>query len=256
MPDRNATPGRRSPAPLNYRRRLLAIVNAFLEPADPTHARADRLVDRLYHDPRRRLQFGQTVNELIWGDLISQLTDFVFYEQPGYLQETRNTLLHGSSELHRAYLCYDFRDQFSGVEREWRDRASTLAQWLQSSQFTDPDALLAEYERQTTPIKELSARSPLPKNLGDETLYHLLLRMASDVICGINPRYSARFGYLATSVPWTLMQCPMADERVHPCPDAGPSVVWAERALRAIVAEDWVWMTWQVTDKAYLVSLH
>ena len=50
------------PKSLDYRRRLLAIADAFMDPADVSHTRAYRLVNRLYHDPRRR---SQTIDDLV-----------------------------------------------------------------------------------------------------------------------------------------------------------------------------------------------
>ncbi len=163
MPDRNTVPGRRFPAPLNYRCRLLTIVNAFLDPADPTHARAQRLADRLYHDSNRLVQ---TIDYVVWNGLVSQLTDCVFYGSPAYLQETRNTLTNGSPELHRAYLRYDFRDQISEAEREWHTQSHDLARWLLAFPFSDREGGIAEYARRNETIKQFAARSTAPRTLG------------------------------------------------------------------------------------------
>ena len=99
-------------------------------------------------------------------------------------------------------------------------------------------------------------QSPTAHYIGDETLYHFTLRCASSALTGINMHYSARFGYLAARVPYISYGSDPTDPDGSRDPDARSSVIWAERALRAILGKDWVWMTWQITDKAYLVSLH
>jgi hypothetical protein len=252
------------PKPLDYRRRLLAIVDAFMDPSDGSHTRACRRVNRLYHDPRRRLQ---TIDDLVWGGFVSELTDSVFYEQLEYLQQTRETLVHGSPELHRAYLSYDFRSDFTAVERDWHAHLCELAAWLQTQPFPwlqsdplplgDESAAQSEYERRVQAITALSARTPPPAHVGEEKLYHFVTRTDSAVLAGINPWSSTRYGYLAAAVPYTAYQWNPADpnDRFRPI-DAGTSVAWAVRALQAITLHGWVWMTWQVTASSYLVSLH
>lgn len=252
------------PKPLDYRRRLLAIVDAFMDPADASQTRADRLINRLYHDPRRRLQ---TIDDLVWGTFVSELTDSLFYEDSEFLRQTRETLAHGSPELYRAYLSYDFRSDFSAVEQDWHTQLCELAAWLQTQPFpwlqTDPlpygddSAPQSEYVRRVQTITELSARTPPPDHLGNEMLYHFVMRTASAVLTGIDPWYSTRYGYLAVASPYTAYHWNPADPdgRYRPT-DASASVAWAARALRAISLQDWIWMTWQVTATAYLVSLH
>lgn len=251
--------------PLNYRRRLLTILNAFLDPADASHARARHLVSRLYHDPRRRGL--QTIDDLVWGTFVSELTDPDFSENAAYLQATRETLRHGSPDLHRAYLSYDFRSYFTEVERDWHRQLEELAAWLQTEPFPDIIAgslprsqnavAQAAYEQRILTIRAVSAQTPPPAELGEEMLYHLILRTASAVLTAIDPFYSARYGYLAAAGPYTAYHWDRANPAAHHRPiDAGASVAWASRALRAITLHDWVWWTWQVTSTSYLVSLH
>lgn len=249
------------PKPLDYRRRLLAIVDAFMDPADLSHTRGIRLINRLYRDPRRRLQ---TIDDLVWGGFVSELTDSDFYENPEYLQQARETLARGSSELHRAYLSYDFRPDFSDVERDWHAQLCELAAWLQNIHLPLGDGLVAqsEYERHVHAITTLSARTPPPTHMGEEKLYHFIMRIVSAVLVGIDLRYSdlrnfTQYEYLAAAAPLTAFHWNPADpnDRYRPI-DANPSVAWATRALRAITLQDWVWMTCQITATSYVVSLH
>ena len=253
------------PKPLDYRRRLLNVVNAYLDPADTSHVRADRLIDRLYHDHFRHN--SQTIDDLVWGGFVQELTDSEFSENPTYLQQTRDALALGSPELHRAYLNYDFRQEFTDVERDWHAQICDLAAWLQTKPFPwlqsgplpadDELGAHAEYEQRVSVITELSAQSPPPAHVGEEKLYHFVMRTASAVLTGINPWYAMRCGYLAAGGAYTEFHWNPADpdDRYRPI-DAGMSVDWAARALRAITLQDWVWMTWQITATSYLVSLH
>lgn len=254
------------PKSLDYRRRLLNVVNAYLDPADASHGRADRLIARLYHDHFSRN--SQTVNDLVWGGFVQALTDSEFSENAEYLRQTRETLAHGSPEIHRAYLSYDFRPDFTYIERDWHMRLGELGAWLQTQPFPwlqggplpandESAATQSKYETRAQAITELSAHSPPPAHLGEEKLYHFIMRSASAVLTGINPWYSMRCGYLAAAAPLTEYHWNPADpnDRYKPI-DAGPSVDWAVRALRAIALQEWIWMTWQIAAGAYLVSLH
>lgn len=252
------------PKPLDYRRRLLRIVDAFSDPTDTAHAHALRLIDRLKHDRRRGLQ---SIDDLVWGTLISELSDSLFFNDPDFLHTTRETLLHGSPELHRAYLNYDFRPDFTDVEREWHTQLTELATWLLTRPFPltphgplprdDETTSQAEYERRAHAIRELSDRTPPPAYVGEEALYHYILRTASTALTSINPWGSSRLGRLVMDGQYTEYhwdpENPAASR--YP-PDADISIEWAERALRAVTLQGWVWFTWQITRDAYLVSLH
>src|SRR5262249_30867482 len=78
-----------TPAPtpsgrLNYRRRLLAILDAFLDPGERTYARAHRLVDRLFRDPRRQGRVATTLDWVVWDHYVSELIDSECYDDPDY----------------------------------------------------------------------------------------------------------------------------------------------------------------------------
>lgn len=244
------------PRTIQYRRRLLAIVSAFQDPSEVSQADAHQLVKRLYHDRR-----VQTIGDLVWGGYVSALTDSVFYENAEYLEHTRQTLLRGSPELYRTYLNYDFRPDFSEVEREWYARLVEVVAWLRANPFPDfPDRMAGEqeYERRIEAGRVLQARTPPPVDLASEMLYHLVLRTASSVVTGVSPSDSHRQGYLAAAAPLTIYHWDPAepDERCHFMPDARESVAWAERALGAIALQGWLCVTCQITPNAYLVSLH
>lgn len=111
---------------IKYRRRLLTIIELLLEGTPEARARAMRLRDRLYLTHRRH-----TINDVVWGGYVSELTDSVFFDDTDYPKATRKMLRHGSTEVHRAYLNYDFRPDFSDVEQVWLGNLLDLAAWLE-----------------------------------------------------------------------------------------------------------------------------
>lgn len=252
------------PKPLNYRRRLLAIVDTYLDPTDISHARAHLLLHRLAH--ARRFRF-HTIDEMVWSGFASELNDSLFNRDAAYLHQTRQTLLHGSPELHRTYLRYDFRSFFTEVERDWHNQLLELAAWLQTKPFSEvADDLLpissdwepqAEYERRVQAVRAVSDQTPPPPQIGEETLYHFILRTAEAVLTAIHPFYSARFSFLVVAPPFTAYNWDRSNPTAHQyLIDAEASIAWASRALKAISLQDWVWLTWQVTATSYVVSLH
>lgn len=252
------------PQPLNYRRRLLAVVDAFLDPSESSHARAHRLIKRLYQDPRRSVT---TIDGLVWHRLLDALSESAFSTDPANLWRTvHDTLTHGSLELHRAYLSYDYRPEFTDEEGEWHARLTDLASWLQTRPFPvqqrgllprgDESAPQAEYERRVRAIQALAERTPMPTHLGEETLHHFIMRTAAAVLTGINSWQSTRLGYLVVATPYTEYHWDPANPKDARPPNADASVEWSARALRAVTMQDWVWLTWQITASSYLVSVH
>ena len=152
-----------------------------------------------------------------------------------------------------------FRPDFSDVERDWHAQLCELTAWLQNVALPQQDesAAQSEYERHVRTITALSARTLPPAHIGEEKLYHFVMRTASAVLVGIDPWYSARYGYLAAAAPLTAYHWkPAAPNNCYRPIDAGPSIAWAARALQAITLQDWVWMTYQITVISYVVSLH
>ena len=85
--------------PLNVRRALLAAVDAFLEATAEPATKGHRIVKRYY--AARRFT---TLDEIVWGGIIMELTDFDYFTSRSYLLARRSLLAQGSTEIHRAYL--------------------------------------------------------------------------------------------------------------------------------------------------------
>jgi hypothetical protein len=239
--------------PLNVRRALLAAVEGFLEATPASVARAHRNVGRAAQCLKT---LDDTTLDEVWSGIISELGDSVFYEDPDILRARRTLLEDGSSEIHRAYLSHDFRPQFTSVERDWYTHLWDLLEFLGSLPGADAEATIAEYERRRLDITRLAAQSPPPDRLGDETIYHLVLREANEIATNVYPGTALLSrgrlvpdGTYSTIHRWT--RDPLDRE-----PDPRDSFAWARHALGALAADGWLLITWQVTPQNYNLSLH
>jgi hypothetical protein len=239
---------------VNFRRTLLAAVDAFLEDAPGSIEKGLRLVERCY----AARQFT-TLDEVVWGGIISELTDSVFYEHLPTLRKYRVMLAYGSREIHRAYLNFDFRDQFDQVEQVWYAELWDMLDFFQGFPFDDAELARADHERRKLRITHYALHSPPPARLGDEMIYHFIMREVAEITT--NLALSPAFIVPARMIPsGTYSSFPpqprIPRHQLDDEPDLGESLVWARKALRSIVEEGWMLITWQVTRHHYNLSLH
>lgn len=236
---------------LNIRHALLAAVDGFIEASPASLAKAHRLIARCYN------ACGSfSIAEIVWGGFIDWLTDSLFYEDPLTLHKYRSLLAAGSHEIYRTYLNYDFALVFTPEERIWLSQLNDMLDFLGGFPFSDMDAALLEYKRRVEEIKQSMQQSPTPERLEDETIYHLILRDASTILINVNLRYSLlRSTHLVPRIPYNSYP-PQPDEGHDDMPDITGDLDWARRALRSIVEQGWLLLTWQVTPKHYHLSLH
>jgi hypothetical protein len=240
---------------VNFRRTLLAAVDAVLEGAPSSLEKAHRLVDRWY----AARQFTN-LDEIVWGHMISSLTDSLFYESPPMLREYRSLLAKGSANVHRAYLNFDFRDQFDQVEQAWYAELWEMLDFFEGFPFEDAELSRADYERRKLRIIQLALQSPPPARLGDEMVYHFIMREVTEITTsiGLSPRLMAqgrmvpvgRYSAMPSAMP------PQTDDWLEGEPDPSEGLEWARKALRSIVEQGWMLITWQVTRNHYNLSLH
>lgn len=237
--------------PFNIRRTLLAAVDGFLEASPASLAKAHRLVARCYHARRYT-----SLDEVVWGPLIMELTDSVFYEDRPTLHRYRALLAEGTPEIHRVYLNFDFRPDFTAVERVWYESVLDLLDFLGGFPFPEMDSALRQYERRMAEIEQSMRQSPPPKRLGEEMIYHLILREVSAILLHVDLRYALlRSTHLVPRAPYSSMP-PQPEVGRDDMPDIAGDLDWARRALGSIVEQGWLLLTWQVTPDHYLLSLH
>jgi hypothetical protein len=236
---------------VNFRRTLLAAVDAFNEGTPTSIAKAHRLVQRC--DAARQFT---TLDEIVWGGIISSLSDSLFYEYAPALLKFRTLITKGSNEVHRAYLNYDFRDDFTQVEQDWYARLREMLDFFDDFPFRDVKVSIAEYKRRTLEIERLASQSPPQARLGDEMIYHFILREVTEITTtiGLSPPLLAR-GRIVPVGEHSAMP-PQTDDWLEGQPNPRESLKWARKALRSIVEDGWMLITWQVTRHHYNLSLH
>jgi hypothetical protein len=198
-----------------------------------------------------------TLDDIVWGDIATPLTDSVYYDNPQALRTFHDLLANGSDELHRAYLNLDVHTDFTDSERAWYGRLSDMLDFLAGFPFPDVQTGVAEYERRVQLIVHLASLSPPPARLGEETIYHLVLREVTAIVTHVeiymrgpllhNQRLVARVPYAAFTPP----ERDMLDQM----PDVRESLAWAKHALAAIAGDDWLLIMWQVGGQHYNLSL-
>ena len=248
--------GQRLTRQLNIRRTLLAAVDHFLEGSPGSLTKAHRLVARCY----AARQFV-TLDEIVWGGVIMALTDAEYYSHVPRLQQYRTLLSEGSAEIHRAYLNFNFGSDFTPEERAWLNRLHDLLDFLGGFPFPaadlDQTVALEEYERRVEEINQVMLQSPPPPRLEDEMIYHLILREVSTILVNIDLRYALlrRTTHLVPRGSYSSFP-PQPKLGRDDTPDISADLNWARRALRSMVEQGWLLLTWQVTPTHYHLSLH
>jgi hypothetical protein len=236
---------------VSFRRTLLAAVDAFLEGTPTSIEKAHRLVERW----RAARQF-HTLDEIVWGGVISSLSDSVYYEDVPSLLEFFTLLAEGSTEIHRAYLNFNFRNQFDQVEQVWYAELWDMLDFFQGFPFDDAELARADYERRKLQITHYALQSPPPARLGDEMIYHFIMREVTEITTNID--LSPAFIVPARMIPdgYYSVFPPRRPQLLDREPDPRESLEWSRKALRSIGEESWMLITWQVTRHHYNLSLH
>jgi hypothetical protein len=236
------------------RRMLLSALDAFLEGTPASLARAHRLIE-----DARRGWLAATLDDLVYGFPLTALTDSDFYDSPDYLRETREDLSGRTGTIHHAYVNYDYRPDFTPTEHVWFDRLRALHTFLARFPFAgdDSDAVAEVYEQRVEEISRLAAASPPPVHPGDERLHHLALREATALLTTIEliPGALRHYTHPIPRATYTAYRGWQADVRER-VPNLSGALPAADRLLRAIVAEGWLIITYQLTPAHYVVSFH
>jgi hypothetical protein len=165
-------------------------------------------------------------------------------------------LAKGSTDVHRAYLNFDFRDQFDQVEQVCYAELWNMLDFFQGFPFDDAELARADYERRKLRIIQLALQSPPPASLGDEMIYHFIMREVTEITTsiGLSSALLARKSMIPVG-RYSAMP-PQTDDWLDEKPDPRESLERARKALRSIEEQDWMLITWQVTRHHYNLSLH
>ncbi len=253
-----------------YRRQLLRAVDAFLEGTPSAHVRAQGIIQRCYAAIGNEAK-ESTLDQIIWRGFIVPLTDSVFYESEAYLRETREILLgHSSQNIARTILSEDFRPSFTAEEAEWHAQllsmvdflkaipyakihAATFQAWQRKDTWATtrtviPEAIQAdeaeaEYQRRKALIEAIAARSPSPEQMGDEKIYHVVLREVTTLITSIRVGMAAVVcGYPVLTPPYSG-----ATSSEYGLLNMSERLSWIKRALEALEGKDALLMSWRLS---------
>lgn len=247
-----------------FRRNLLRAVEAFIEGSPVSIAQGCRIIARCRKAiSQESKEF--TLDQLIWDNLITPLSDSVYYTDEDYLREVRNVLVGLSvPNREKCFISEDFRPYFSADEMEWYTQLGNLVNFIADIPFAHIENAVAEYKHRQIPwaimfesvpeaarvkaveeeyeqrcaaIKDMSSRIPQPEDVGDEKFYCLVLREVMAVITALSIRQSALlYGHLSPAPPYSGGLGS----------DMTESIVWAKRALGAIAGEGTLLFTWRL----------
>lgn len=272
-----------------YRKQLLKAVEAFLEGTPSSLVQAHRIIHRCYVDINSEAKRA-TLDDIVWHFFVVALTDSVFYENIRFLQETRQKLLgHSSSTISSiAIFGNDYRGDFTADEAEWYAQLMSMLNFLMEIPFAQmheataqarrdketwasmcaniPEVARAEqidqeYEQRKSLIEDISVKSPCPENVGDEKIYHLVLREVTGFLTTIRAgRTAVYFGYPALDVGYTDYRSSRPSPR-DPT-DATENLTWAKKSLDAIAGKESLFISWRLSkattfgSDVLFVSMH
>lgn len=245
---------------MSYRKQLLQAVEAFLEGTPSALIRAQRIIRRsstaLFNEEK-----ALTLDWIVWERFFSKLTDSVFYEDEEFLRETWEMLLgHSSQNIASQVFSEDLRSCFTTDEAEWYDQLvamvdfiltipfaklheATYQAWLnvetratmraQIPEVIQAEKLEEEYQERKALIKSIYARCPSPNNIGDEKIYHLVLREVTSLLLEIEVgKMAAYLGY--PILKGFLLETDGATSFPPKRVDITEGLLWATRMLNAI----------------------
>jgi hypothetical protein len=245
----------------SYQKRLLEAVETFLEGSSTSQTQAHDSIQRWVAE-MQSLTRNLTLDDILWGSFVIALTDSVFYESEAYLQDTRELLLgHASRNRFTAVFTEDYHPYFTMDEVEWYEHLLGMIDFLTMIPFDrlhqaiDPalqnkerwetileripeavqiEKLEQDYEQRKARLEKIAGKSPAPENVGDESIYHLVLREVTFILAEIwVVPAAARAGY-------PILGGPHSDYRgaeLYQFPDMTEYIMWAKRVLGALRKE-------------------
>lgn len=233
----------------DYRAQLLEAIQAFLEGTPDAEDRGRRIV----HTCLTPKHF--TLDDLTWGSIISMLTDILFQRDVENLRDLQRFLSGESWELKRGMIDYDFLPFLDDRERACAATLQRMVALLEGFSEALAAQSLDDYVQQGVQLQDQARTSfaalPRIEHIGDETLYHFILREAESLLVNIDLEFARQHqrlvfpGFATFSARYRLDM-----------PDASGAVAWVKTALAALVRQETLWLTWQVHEGGLFFSLH
>lgn len=236
------------PRRIDYRIALTRAVDAFLERTPASTTRAHGIIRACYQSLTRQVF---TLDDIIWGPLVSALTDSVYYENRRYLTNL-HALLSGSSRgIQRVYISYDWlAHDFTLSQQELYTKLLSMLDFLKTNPSEGNEVILT-YEQNKAEIESQVAALPLIAHVGEETFYQFVLREVAALVTTIDVNRMVR--RRRGPVPAPPYSCVCDSENAEP--DISEQLTWAYRALNALQGQSWLELTWQLDANRLLTSL-
>ncbi len=178
----------------DYRGQLLEAVQAFLEGTPDAEDRGRHIV----HACPARKHF--TLDAITWGSIISMLTDLLFFRDAEYLRELQRFLSGESWELKRGMIDYNFLPFMDEGERACAEMLQRLVVLLEGFSEALASQGLDDYVQQCVQLQDqaraMFAALPRLEHIGEETLYHFILREAESLLVNIDLEFARQHQHL------------------------------------------------------------
>ncbi len=275
--------------PLLYRQQILRAVDAFLEGTPASIAQGQRIINHCHAALRTNAQ-RSTLDGLIWDSYAYPLTDSVYFMSQGYLQEIRQILcgLPSAKGRDNIFITRDFRPFLTADEAEWYALLLDMLTFIQNIPFAQIAEATAKarahnisayvimetiseamplkkatdtYTQKKKAIEALAASIPPPEQVGDETIYRLVLREVTDLLIAIDIRLSALYaGHPRPLPPYSSDGDDL--DRDGADTDMSEALKWAKRVLDALSGKGTLFLSWKLARAAsfdadlLLICLH
>lgn len=198
-----------------------------------------------------------TVNDLIWGSLYSMLGDSVIYRDLASMRELRPFLAGESTEIKRGIVSNDFRWAMIPSEHDYLELLERSIALLEHFPPVDIHAYIEQYAGYQKSAETLLLDLPKVDDLGDETLFRLVLREVDAAIMHLDFDYTVKYADAFHKLQlFQGEQVGIFRSRPYERPDAMEWVNWSKKALGAVTGTQWILLTWQVQGRVLIFSLH
>lgn len=232
----------------DYRHNLLRAVRGFLEGTQESRAEAETILAAC--PPTESF----TVGDIVWGSIKTILNDIMIEADAAYLEHLQRFLLGRTHMFNPGYVHYDLRSDMTQTESECYSKLVELVDFLEQFPFPNVDDALVEYNLRRAEIEALVGDLPVVEQADHETIHRLVLREAATIALNIDIRLSMLVAkHLAPQSRYTSVQ---PYHRPPVFPDATSSISWCRRALASISGQDWLYLSWHLTDGGLWFSLH
>lgn len=232
----------------DYRHNLLRAVRGLLDGTPESRTEANDILAAC--PPTKPF----TVGDIVWGSIKTTLKDIMIEADAAYLEHLQRFLLGRMHMFKPGYVHYDLRSDMTQTEYACYSKLVELVDFLAQFPFPNVDDALVEYNLRRAEIEALVGDLPVVEQADHETIHRLVLREVATIALNIDIRLSMLVAkHLAPQSRYVSVQ---PYHRPPIFPDVTNSINWCRRALASIVGQDWLYLSWHLTNEGLWFSLH